>query len=278
LTSDEKFFTITFPIKEFPMRKMLPILCSSFVIASSLMATDAIAGVAPLMTSAPTLSFLQPTATVSPTAPVDVWIHMTAGAGGFNLDSGATNYGFDLGYLSSGLGIQVDSVTSASLTVGFSCSGTFTSTACVSGPPYDFSWNYGTNGVLNGAPLVLAEGATFDYLFGTFTPSNGPVAPGTYNFYNSHLEAWVSGVQSVQQFDINGNPLLDANGQAVYVQQDFNSALIDLAQTCPLGPQGCGFSRTVVGGNSVPEPGTDALLWLSLGLLFATSRRKKSAL
>jgi hypothetical protein len=193
---------------------------------------------------------------------------MTAGQGGFNIDSTASNFGLDLDYISGDLnGKQVASITNVYLNIGFGCSGSFT-TSCLNGPPYNFSWNGGPGDSVAGKnPLTLAEGGIFDYLFGTFSPSNGPVAAGTYHFYSAYLVGVLSGTEWV----------IDPANAAQPVEQEFSNQYFTFASTCSTGDDSCGFSRTVVAGNAVPEPGTYALVLLSLGMLSLANRRRKPA-
>ena len=59
--------------------------------------------------------------------------------------------------------------------MGFGCSGSFNAPGqCTQGPPYTFTF---ANNPFE-LPYRLNAGAQHEYLFGTFTPSAGPVAPG----------------------------------------------------------------------------------------------------
>jgi len=159
----------------------------------------------------------------------------------FNPDTG----GYDF--------IQFASYTSFDLTIGFGCSGTFT-TQCGDGPPYTFTFG----GDPFAEPFSLAPGASVDYLFGTFAPTSGPVAAGTYEFY-----------RSVVWLNVNG---VDAQGHAM-------SAVTFPASTCQFDTAAeCAnasiFTRTVV---AVPEPGTYALMALGLALVGWRARARTAA-
>jgi len=239
---------------------------SGLVLGSLIAMSNAFA--APAMNTSPTLSFIEPTGTASPTESIDVRLRLTAGQGGFNFDSNERNFGLDLDYISSDLnGKQVASITKAYLTEGFACSGSFT-TSCLNGPPYNFAWNEGpADSVLGKNPFTLTEGGIFDYLFGTFSPSNGPVAAGTYHFYKASLIGVLSGTEWV----------VDPLNETQRVEQEFFNQHFTFASTCRTGDNSCRFSRTVVAGNAVPEPGTYALMVLALGMLSFANRRRKSA-
>lgn len=208
------------------------------------------------------LTFLEPTGVVGPTdsIPVNLRFSNNDPALDFVVDNDLPFGGLDPSFLpaeGSYFDANGDYVskpfaeyTDFWLTIGFGCSGTFTS-SCTDGPPYRFDFAANPFSPL---PFTLAAGSHIDYLFGTFVPSAGPVAPGTYEFY-----------RSVVWLDVNG---LSAEGDMLNtvvfpaLTCDGNSA----AECAAVGY----FSRVV----AVPEPGTYALMGIGLGLLAWRVRRR----
>ncbi|MCB5188595.1 PEP-CTERM sorting domain-containing protein [Methylobacillus caricis] len=152
------------------------------------------------------------------------------------------------------------------LNTWFECSGTFTA-SCSDGPPYNFDFN---NQLLSGEELwnidlALAPGESIDYNFGVFTPSHGPVAADTYEFYRAGFTLNFAGY-TADDYDENGELKLDENGWTIQARE----VSYDLATTCPQ----CAFTRTVVA--AVPEPSSYALMGLGLGILAYSARRRKA--
>ena len=147
------------------------------------------------------------------------------------------------------------SYTSFSIQTGFGCSGSFTASGqCTEGPPYTFTFA--------GDPFVepfrLAPGESVDYLFGTFTPTTGTVAAGSYEFYRSLV--WLN----VYGLDAQGRELYAVGFPAATCQFDNAADCADASI----------FTRTVVG---VPEPGTYALMALGLALVGWRARSRIAA-
>lgn len=135
----------------------------------------------------------------------------------------------------------------------------------------------------DGGTFSLQPGESHDYLFGSFAPSAGPVASGTYTFPLTTLMLQFRGIgvgqvlildgngDPIPLLDEDGNPVLDEFGEPVYrteVTGPLNvSASIDLASTAGQAA----FTRTVV-----PVPGAVWLLGSALGLVGVTRRRVAS--
>ena len=153
------------------------------------------------------------------------------------------------------------------LNTWFQCSGTFTA-SCTDGPPYKFDFNNRTltGDELFNIDLALAPGESLDYNFGIFTPSHGPVAAGTYEFYRAGFTLNFAGY-TADDYDENGELKLDENGWTVQTTE----VSYDLATTCP----DCIFTRTMIAA-AVPEPSSYALMGLGLGVLAYSARRRKS--
>lgn len=142
--------------------------------------------------------------------------------------------------------------SSAYLTYSFTHGGTL-STDGIKGPPYSFSFT-------EGQPLgseTLQPGESLIFEFGSYAPSNGPVATGTY--FGSELSVMAVFTDDTQP-DPYGGPGA-ANGWDIY---------LTIASTC----DDC-FQRTVV--TAVPEPETYAMLLTGLGMIGWVARRRKRA-
>jgi hypothetical protein len=251
------------------MKKSLLSLFAGFATASLLAVSSANAQQA---FDPPSLTFLQPTGIVSATDTIYINLRFTAGSSGFTFDSSLTNYGLDLGFLYAQTGRQVTSVTDGYLNIGFGCSGTFTN-GCSGSGAYNFAWNFTDPTPYNKTTFNVAAGGNYDYLFGTFTPNAGPVAAGTYTFYRSHVIAFLSGTELVE----------DANNPGQFIEQPFGTTdqgkdWFDIAITCNDWDDSCAFTRTVLPSQpgNVPEPGSLVLIAVALGILGVIGRRRTS--
>jgi hypothetical protein len=210
------------------------------------------------------LVFLEPTGTVGPTDNIPVLLRFSNNDASlpFVVDNALPLGGLDPAMVPlEGSRFDPDtnqyvnepfaSYTNFSLTIGFGCSGSFT-TACTGGPPYDFSFSPSPFS----QPYSLAAGASLDYLFGTFIPSAGPVAAGTYEFYRSVVWLNVDGLNAM------GLPLSSAVFPATTCSFDNAAACTQAGQTF--------FTRVV----EVPEPSQGALLLGGLLALRLIARRR----
>jgi len=198
-----------------------------------------------------TLAFRDPSGIVGPNDVIEVWLTFTLDALSSALTTdglGNVTAGLDPGDIAAGV-----TVTSSNVNNSFSCSGTFTA-VCTTGPPYNFTFSVGPQSFPFTQNLNLQPGNSYDFLFGKFTPSAGPVAPGTYTFYNASFLIQYDGVDST------GAPF---------------SQSLNIASTCPTQSASCAFTRTVVQDVAVPEPGTWALFGLT-GLGWAILRRRRT--
>lgn len=249
-----------------------------------------------------TLTFVEPVATVGPSETIPVWVRFTldpasdpleinTDAGGsppFGIPASNIPESFSLAFgeppIENLQGISLTSLSDVFLNTGFSCSGTFTS-SCTSGPPYKFTFNTSGPDTINflpayGGTFALQPGESHDYLFGSFAPSAGPVASGTYTFPLTTLMLQFRGIgigqvlvldgngDPIPALDEDGNPILDEFGDPVYQTEATGplnaSASIDLASTAGQAA----FTRTVV-----PLPGTLWLLGAALGAMGLMRRR-----
>ena len=233
------------------MKKLLKFgaLCASF----ALLATGAQAAVIA------TLTFDQPTGIVSPTDPVPVYVILTLSADSDALTTDAS------GQVTSGLsdqditdaGYDPALMTRRIVNNAFECGGTFNA-VCTDPPPYSFDFNFAAPSFVGAANLDLQPGSSTQFLFGTFNPA-GSAPAGLYTFYNAIFE-----------FEFYDPNITDPN---VHPQS------ITIANTCSFQDDACAFTREVVGGATVPEPMTWAMLLLGfggIGAMLRSDRRREA--
>lgn len=193
-----------------------------------------------------TLQWIQPSGATSGTDIVEVWVRLTVSPDATeSLVLDGTTTGIAPEILAEFA--EITGVYNGSLAY---CSGTFwPENACYdTGSAWAFNFNYG-DGNFGDTHGTLAPGQSLDFLYGSFTPQNGPVASGTYTFAHAELQLNIMG--------------LDFEGNAIYRS-------ITIAGTCPGGEDACAFSRVV----AVPEPGTYGMMALGLGVLGWAARRR----
>lgn len=205
-----------------------------------------------------TLQFLQPTGTVLSNQPIDVYLRLTLDAASDALtsdSSGTVTSGFDAGSYSGPVDIN-DPNTRIIFNEFFECSGNFGS-GCIAGPPYDFNFSFAQPNFIGPANFDLQPGQSFEWLFGTFTPTGGNAPAGLYTFYNAG---------AIVQLYNPGDPN-DPN------DDQFDS--ITLAQTCPGQDSACAFTREVLAApGGVPEPAAWAMMLAGFGLVGSAVRRR----
>lgn len=206
-----------------------------------------------------TLEFVQPTGTVLSNQPIEVFLRLTLDANSDALTtdaSGTVTSGFDGGSYAGPIDLN-DPNTRIFFNEFFECSGTFTS-ACGSGPPYDFDFSYAQPNFISPVNFDLQPGESFEWLFGTFTPTGGNAPAGTYAFFNAGA--------FIQIFN-PGADLIDPNDD----QRDS----ITFAQTCPGQDMACAFTRQILAApGGVPEPAAWAMMLAGFGLTDAAMRRR----
>lgn len=233
------------------MKTTFKCLAAGLTLAFCNMASAAIIG---------TLTYLEPTGTVSSTDTIEVWARLTLTEDSdplfYDRDDIDGNFGWanlpTEGYNTETWEIGTfEYYTWSGLFASRGCSGTF-SDGC-SDTPYDVSQFESTWFEIDN-PFELLPGESADFLLALIIPKDGWAAPGLYTLYNMGLGIFVQG------FDGDGNKL-----EADLVV--FNTCLGDLP--------GCAFTREVV--SEVPVP---AAAWLFgsgvLGLAGMVRARRQS--
>lgn len=227
----------------------VPVLAIVIAGSASLGAAATIGGVA----VDATLTFNDPTEMVGPTdsIPVNVTLALAADSAAIETDAMGQVIGLDAADIApyvfgsvSGVNLATDTLHTF-LTDGIGCGNTF-SPPCTTGPPYAFSFNFAPPAFIGQESFDLPPATSFSFLFGTFTPTGGPVPAGTYM-----LPEVVADI-GVQDESLPMDPVI---------------AIIDLADTSSQTP----FTRTVIG--STPEPGSWALTLAGLALMGRRTRR-----
>lgn len=169
------------------------------------------------------------------------------------------------------------SVTRYDVGVGFGCDDTFSGGCNSAGMPYAFNFDNSANGYskIQNASLVMNPGDMIDFNAFRMTPNVPAVPAGTYYVYRYVVWGNLTGMRPEQQFDVDGNPIVDIGGNPVFIEAEVQTSF-NIAATC-WGGVGCSsdqiFSRTVL---AVPEPETYGMLLAGLGLIGVMSRRRKA--
>lgn len=219
------------------------------------------------------LEFRDPTGTSGPTDPIDVWMR-------FSLDPASAPLVLDSSV--PGLGVNPADVpdawhhlTRAVVTVNIGCYGGFIGPTCVG--PYTFVFDTGPDSLNETGDIQLLPGVSIDFRLGSFVPTAGSVANGTYDFHHVQFALFLEGrIPAALQ------PLLDENGEQVYDENGpVYVPLAEVENPTEFYPETTGyllgettfgdipFERTVV-----PLPAT---LPLMLGALAAAGVIRRSA-
>lgn len=199
---------------------------------------------------AATLTLMQPSGTTTGTVPVQIWVTLSVDASAtVPLALDGTTTSFDNNELA-----EFASIDSVQSTVWASCSTSFWPQPTCFNPAsaWKFEFNNAPPSLIleNG---ILAPGESRNYLFASFVPQNGAVAPGIYQSSNFGFEYIVQGL------DQAGAPL---------------TRYFAIANTCDNGDAACTFTREVI---AVPEPATYASMALGLALIGGVMARRRKA-
>ncbi|MEM9057229.1 MAG: VPLPA-CTERM sorting domain-containing protein, partial [Pseudomonadota bacterium] len=203
-----------------------------------------------------TLSFIEPTGTVTANESIQVWVRLTLDANSDPLTYNPTDpfpAGLDPDLLplegrnrETGEIVPFESYSFASPFVSRGCDDTFTVGCSDPGSQYSFE-SASSNSWFNFTGS-LGSGDSLDFMLYTLTPTDGTATPGTYELFTAGLGFLVFGE------DADGNELL---GEVLRFDTDCG------------GPE-CTFTRTV---SAVPLPAAAWLLGSALLGVFGASRR-----
>lgn len=216
------------------------------------------------------LVFNEPTGTIGPNDVVNVSLKFTLDANSEVFDKNdLTNIGLPAGWAS---------VTSVLLSVAYGCSDTFSGGCGLapSGHPYYAEFYGSSEGYTKVQDIALfSPGDSIDFFVLSFTPNGAPVPDGTYSLYSMFVTEVVYGTQFQEQFDQNGDLIVDQDGNPILAEVVVSESR-DVAVTCPdFNGQGCSgnqiFTRTV---SSVPEPEAYAMWLAGLGFMGFINRRR----
>jgi hypothetical protein len=210
------------------------------------------------------LVFNEPTGIVGANDVVDVSLKFTLDASSERMDY------LDL----SGAPADWLSVTSKTYAVGFTCTDTFTG-GC-GDTPYFANFVTSADGYPKINNAVLEPGASVDFFGLTFTPVGAGVSSGTYSLFRIVILENLVGTKLQEQFDANGNPILDMDGNPLIAESYIDTGYQTIAETCAdYYGAGCSgnqiFTRTV---SAVAEPEVYAMWLASIGLLGLVRRRR----
>ena len=209
------------------------------------------------------LTFNDPTGIIGPNDSVPVWLTLTLGA---NSDPVVTDA---FSVVTSPVPDWTANIWPGLLRVpyfqndhfeiivneGYGCGQTFVVAGCTSGTPYNFNFNFDPPAFVTPANLNLNPGNSYTWLFGTFSPSGGPVPVGTYSFPYATVDFYISDLDILV---LNGQ--LDPNGYPEEI------ASVHIADTGVGAP----FERTVV-----PEPATWLFMISGLTMAVGGALRRK---
>ncbi len=238
------------------LQSVVPFVCRNAAALAVTASALALAATPASATVLGTLSFTTPTGIVGATDSIDIYLTLALDAASDDLitdENGRLLSGLDAGDFTDA-GLDPDAVSGSCLNVFFQCGGNFDTLCNGAGAPYNVDFRF------DGRNINVAAGGSYSFLYATFNPAAGAVAPGTYTFYNAAL----FGVP----FDENGDAFTGPDGYDVTIVFD---------QTCPYPySDTCAFTRTVEGVDAaVPEPSSWAMLITGFGAVGYAMRRRR---